>query len=109
MHTAGFWIAQHPSADQIVLDAQQIKIFNDNVRDHLKLTKDIFYLINHFKNESLLEIFKRTIQQYSDKNYFLADGSLKDDNFIDKVRKNMHLNGVVLGMEPRYVIVISYA
>ena len=42
MHTAGFWIARHTSADDVVMSSGQIEAFNRRVRKDLKLTKDIF-------------------------------------------------------------------
>ena len=109
MLMAGFWIGLHSSPDKIVLRPQQIKNFNENIRVSLKLTKDIFSLVDHFQTESLVDIFKKDIENYSDKILFLANGSGEYSNLLDKVKKNVHLSGVVLGMEPRYGLVVSYA
>lgn len=108
MHSPGFWISLHPSPDKIVLTSEQIKTFNENIQENLKLTKDIFSLINHFQTESLLDIFKKTLDDYS-QGYYLSNGAQVDENFVDQMRKQMHLRGVVLGIEPRYGLVTSYA
>ncbi len=109
MLSAGFWIAQHPSPDKTVLSSKEIKNFNGNVQDNLKLTKDIFSLVKNFQTESLLENFKRNIEEYSNKGFYLADGSEEDNNFVDRFKKNMHLSAIVLGLEPRYGLITNFA
>ncbi len=109
MLTAGFWIARHPSVDKIIMTPRQIDAFNANIRDHLKLTKDIFSLVDHFQTESLMDVFKRDIGSFTNKGYYTIKGIQDDNDFLDKVRNTMYLSGVVLGIEPRYGLVIHLA
>src|SRR3989338_4296548 len=44
MKTAGFWITQQPSPNQVIMTDDEIVQFNQHVREDLKLTKDIFNL-----------------------------------------------------------------
>jgi hypothetical protein len=108
MRSAGFWISLHPSPDKVIFNPEEIKTFNSRNRDQLKLTKDIFSLVNHFQTESLLDVFQNAINSFSS-GYYLANDSREDASFMEKVKKNMHLNGIVLGVEPRYGLIVSYA
>ena len=109
MLSAGYWVAQHPSPDRAVMQEAQIKAFNANIRAELKLTKDIFSLVNNLQMESLLETLKKNIVDYADKGYYLADGTQEDQVFVDRMKKNMHLSALVLGVMPRYGLIVSFA
>jgi hypothetical protein len=109
MRTAGFWIAKHPSVDHVMMNDAQIKTFNENVRHQLKLTKDIFALTSSVPAETLTETFNKTIKEYTEKNYYLADGSRQDNTFVERMKKNMHVSAVILGAAPRYGLVTSFA
>ncbi|MBF0490637.1 MAG: SH3 domain-containing protein [Candidatus Omnitrophica bacterium] len=109
MLSAGYWIARHASADKLVMDAKQIENFNDNIKTNLGLTKDIYSLVAHFQTESLSDVFKKNMADYLDKEFFLADGTQRDANYLDNIKKNMHLNAVVFGVEPRYALVTNFA
>lgn len=109
MRSAGFWISRHPSVDQTVMTEAQIKLFNQQVRSELKLTKDIFTLVSGLQTESLLDTLKKHLSDHADRGYYLADGTQQDQAFIDRVRKNMHLSGLMLGQMPRYGIMAAFA
>ncbi len=109
MLTAGFWISKHPSVDQIVMNEEQIRAFNDNIRNNLKLTKDIFSLVENFKTESLMDVFKKNLEDYAEGGYYTIDGTRNDAAFMEKVKTSMHLSGLVLGVAPRYGIIIHRA
>ena len=109
MLTAGFWIARHPSVDTMVMSFEQINTFNAHIRDELKLTKDIFLLEEHFQTESLMDVLKNDLSNFTDKGYYNIAGIRNDSSLIDKAKVNMHLSGVVLGVAPKYGLVIHYA
>jgi len=109
MLSAGYWISRHPSVDKIVMTSEGINAFNDNIRNNLKLTKDIFTLVEHFQTENLMDVFKGDLKEFSDKNYYTLDGLKADESLLDKIKNDMHLSGVIIGMEPRYGLVVHFA
>ena len=105
MNTAGYWIGLHSSPDQEILSADGIKIFNMHVQRDLKLTKDIFERTAHFKTESLVDIFEKTIKEFADKGLYTYAGARDTQEYLDKCRRNMNLGGVILGVQTRYGLI----
>lgn len=108
MKTAGFWISRHPSPDAVIMSPDAIGQFNSRLRNG-KLTKDIFSLLQGLKTESLLDNLKKTMSDIETKGYYTAAGIRNDADFMDNVRSNMNLNGVVMGVAPRYGLVVHFA
>ena len=109
MKTAGFWISQHPSPDAVIMSPDAIDQFNVHLIKDSKLTKNIFTIVEDLKTESLLEELEKTVADIIAKDYYTADGVRGDNDFIDEVRRNMNLNGVVAGVAPRYGLIVHYA
>ncbi len=109
MKTAGFWISRHPSPDAVIMSPDAIDQFNARLRNDKKLTKDIFTLIQDLKTESLLEDLEKTLSDIMAKGYYTAAGVRDDEDFMDDVKRNMNLSGVVIGVAPRYGLVVHYA
>jgi hypothetical protein len=109
MKTAGFWISRHPSPDTVIMSPDAIDQFNASLRNDKKLTKDIFTLVEDLKTESLLDDLEKTLADISAKNYYTAAGVRGDEDFMDDVKRNMNLSGVVIGVAPRYGLVVHYA
>jgi hypothetical protein len=109
MKTAGFWISRHPSPDAVIMAPEQIDQFNARLRTDKKLTKDIFTIIQDLKTESLLDDLQKTLSDIISKGYYTANGVRDDADFMDDVKRNMNLSGVVIGVAPRYGLVVHYA
>ncbi|MEI7998806.1 MAG: SH3 domain-containing protein [Candidatus Omnitrophota bacterium] len=107
MLTAGFWISQHTSVDKIVLTPVQIDAFNNNVRNQLKVTKDIFSITDNFQTEALVDVFNKSLESFKSKGYYTFDGTQNNIELLEKAKNNEHLSGLVLGVAPRYGIVVS--
>ncbi len=109
MKTAGFWISRYPSPDRVIMSPGQIDQFNAGLRNDKKSAKDIFTIIQDLKTESLLEELEKTLSEITGKNYYTAAGVRDDTDFMDDVRRNMNLSGVVIGVAPRYGLVVHFA
>jgi hypothetical protein len=109
MKTAGFWISRHSSPDAVIMDPAAIDQFNARLRSKYKLTKDIFILNKNLKTSSLIEDFEKTLSDIMSKGYYTVAGVRDDKNFMNDVKRNMNLSGVVMGMAPRYGLVVHYA
>ncbi|MDE2028047.1 MAG: SH3 domain-containing protein [Candidatus Omnitrophica bacterium] len=109
MKTAGFWIGRHPAPDAVIMSPDRIDRFNSSLRNDKKLTKDIFSLVDNLKTESLLADLEKTLSDISAKYYYTASGVKADADFMDRVRRNMNLSGVVMGQAPRYGLVVHFA
>jgi len=109
MKTAGFWISRHPSPDVLIMSPDAIDQFNAGLRSDKKLTKDIFSLIQDLKTESLLSDLEGTLSDITAKDYYTATGVKGDVDFYDDVKRNMNLSGVVIGVAPRYGLVVHFA
>jgi hypothetical protein len=109
MKTAGFWISRHPSPDAVIMSPDAIDQFNARLRNDNKLTKDIFTIIQDLKTESLLDDLEKTLSDITGKDYYTAAGVRDDQDFMDDVKRNMNLSGVVIGVAPRYGLVVHYA
>ena len=66
MLSAGYWISHHPDPDRLLMSIDEIKNFNFHVREDLKLTKDIFYLVDHFQTEALMDVLKKNLSDFTD-------------------------------------------
>lgn len=109
MNTAGYWINIHPSPDQVILSPEQIKTFNMHIQQDLRLTKDIFAATSHFKTESLIDVLEKTLKDFTDKGFYSLSGARDNRDFIEVARRNMNLGGVILGIQPRYGLIIHQA
>jgi len=109
MKTAGFWISHHPTPDAVIMSPDAIDQFNARLRNQNKLTKDIFTVIQDLKTESLLDTLEKTLSDIVAKDYYTAAGVREDQGFMDDVKRNMNLSGVVVGVAPRYGLVVHYA
>jgi len=109
MKTAGFWISHHPSPDAVIMTPDAIDQFNARLRSTNKLTKDIFTIVQDFKTESLVADFDKTLSDIIEKGFYTAAGVRNDQDFIDAAKRNMDLSGVVIGVAPRYGLVVHYA
>src|SRR5690242_6952228 len=78
MKTAGFWISRHPSPDTVIMTPDQIEQFNIRLRNatnlstneatgNIKLTKDIFTLVQDLKTQNLLQDLEKTIDDITAK------------------------------------------
>ncbi len=106
--TAGFWISRHPSPDSLILTQAGIAKFNQAIQNDLKLTKDIFSVTQDLKTETLLVDLEKIAADFIDKGYFSKEGVRDDKDFLGKVKRNMHLSGVVMGVVPRYGVVLRF-
>ncbi len=106
LKSPGFWIKHHPSPDAVVTTAQGIDKFNLAIQEELKLTKDIFSITQDLKTETLLADLEKELAGFIDKGYYTADGVRDDKDFLEKIKRNMHLSGVVMGVVPRYGVVL---
>ena len=109
MKTAGFWISRHPSPDAVIMSPEAIEQFNLRLSSEKKLTKDIFAIVQDLKTETLLADLEGTLSDIIAKGYYTATGNRDDGDFIDNVRRNMNLSGVVIGVTPRYGLIVHYA
>ena len=122
MKTAGFWISRHPSPDAVIMPPDAIDQFNKRLRNTTelneggvigpfdkRLTKDIFNIIRDLKTETLLQDLEKTLSGIMGEGYYTAAGVRGDEVFMEDVRRNMNLNSVVIGMAPRYGLVVHYA
>ena len=109
MKTPGFWISRHPLPDEVIMSPDQIDQFNARLRTDNKLTKDIFTIIQDQKTASLLDDIEKTLADIQSKNYYTAAGARGDEDFMDDVKRNMNLSGVVIGVAPRYGLVVHFA
>ena len=109
MNTAGFWVSQHPSPDALIMSSDEIVHFNQYIQNDVNLTKDNFAVTDNFKTEALVTNFEKIIAAFTEKGYYSASGVRDDQTFIDDVKRNMNLSGVVLGIVPRYGVIVHYA
>jgi len=109
MKTAGFWISRHPSPDAVIMSPDAIDQFNVNLRTDKKLTKDIFSLVQDLKTETLLDDMEKTLSDITAKGYYTSPNVRDQQDFMDDVKRNMNLSGVVIGVAPRYGLVVHYA
>ena len=109
MKTAGFWISRHPSPDAVIMSPDAIDQFNASLYSDKKLTKNIFTLIEDLKTESLLDDLQKTLSDIMGQGYYTAAGVRDDEDFMDDAKRNMNLSGVVVGVAPRYGLVVHYA
>ena len=108
MNAPGYWINRNPVPDKLIMTAPGVEIFNQHLRDDLKLSKDIFTITQDFKTEGLVDIFNKVLSDFASKGYYTASGSRDDAAFLDKAKLNMYLSGVVMGLQPRYGLVVRY-
>ncbi len=106
MLSAGFWINQHPSPDRIIMTPEQIDMFNLQVQNDLKLTSNIFATVSEERTQHLLSRLEQIITDYTQQGYYTAQGIKNDSDVVEKNKQNMHLSAVVLGIGPRFGVVV---
>ncbi len=109
MRNAGFWISRHPDPLKIILSPKDITAFNIHVQNDLKLTKDIFALLQDLKMEGLVGEFDRMVDGFIKKDLYTVSGIRDSQKLLDRARINMNTPGLVLGAAPRYGLVVHYA
>ncbi|MBF0510972.1 MAG: SH3 domain-containing protein [Candidatus Omnitrophica bacterium] len=109
MKTAGFWISRHPSPDTVIMAPPAIEAFNETLRGEKKLIKDIFTIVQDLKTETLLADMEKTLVDIKQKDYFTLNGLKVETDFLDDIRRNMNLPGIVMGSAPRYGLVVHFA
>jgi hypothetical protein len=109
MRSPGFWTSRHSSADMTVLDAPQIRTFNEHIRKDLKLTRDITGVGETFPGEELLIRVRDSLTLFSNKTYYLAASGTADKTFLLRLEKNMWLSRIQAVIEVRYGLTNGYA
>lgn len=107
MKTAGFWIAQHPSPNDIVMTSDEIALFNRRVQDDLKLTRDILNL-PEISGADVAKEWEETIRQFRKAGYYGADGRKERGAFYDELHALMRVN-IPLKITPAFGMVVHYA
>lgn len=109
MHTAGFWLTRHPDPLKTIFSPTEINAFNEHIQNDLNLTKDIFVLTQEFKTDALIGGFDKTINAFIQKDLYTQSGVRDSQNYLEKAKLNMNAPGLVLGVAPRYGLVVHYA
>ncbi len=109
MRTAGFWLTRHADPQKIILSASEIVTFNKHIQDDQHLTKDIFALTQDFKTDTLVSDFDKITNDFIQKDLYTRSGVRDSGNYLDKAKLNMNAPGLVLGVAPRYALVVHYA
>jgi len=109
MKTAGFWISRHPSPDALIMNPEAIARFNSRLCNDNKLTKDIFDIIQEQRTQTLSDDLEKIFEDIRSKDYYTAADVRDDEDFMDDVKGNMNLSGVVTGVAPRYGLVVHFA
>ncbi|MDO8580188.1 MAG: SH3 domain-containing protein [Candidatus Omnitrophota bacterium] len=109
MKTAGFWIGRHPDPDKMILSGEAIGQFNADIRERLKLTKDLRTRAVAIDGLSLKVSIDQLLLDMATKEYFLANGQRAQQDFFTKQRENVYLDGIPLNVEPRFGLIAHYA
>jgi hypothetical protein len=109
MKTAGFWIGQHPSPDQVILNAEGIAEFNRHVQDDLNLTTDILNLPAEFSGPKLVEEWQKTLDEFKKKGFYMASGQKANEAFFAKINGQIIDTAVNLKITPQFGFVVHYA
>lgn len=108
MKTPGFWIARHPSADQLIMTAPQVEEFNNRIQKKEKLVKDLFHLPEEFSGEELRTLFAETLEEFKNKNYY-AGSARADKKFFEAVKINMNLESIPEKIQPQFGFIVHFA
>ncbi|MCR4336766.1 MAG: SH3 domain-containing protein [Candidatus Omnitrophica bacterium] len=109
MKTAGFWIAQHPSPDKVILNSEEIRNFNKHITDELKLTKDITQWEKGYPGDELRMNLEKTFKDFVEKNYYQSGAQRASSAFYKDVEKDSNFGAIPEQISVRYGFIVHYA
>jgi hypothetical protein len=109
MKTPGYWIARHPSPDELIMDEVKIGELNTRVRDELKLIRDVTATPESFSGEEVAQVLRAKIAEIKSKNYFLENGEQTTELFLQEAEANLNLTSVPSIIEPQFGFILHYA
>lgn len=108
MNTPGYWIARHPSPDQIVMTSVEIHEFNASIQSKVKEVKDLTRIAENFSGDELTKNLRSRYEEFKSKDYFSRSGEVLSDLFLQEQLSNLNLTSVPGIIEPEFAFVLRY-
>ena len=89
MKTAGFWIGQLAQPDEVILDVDGIRALNRDIRDRLKLTKDIATFPERYNGDELRAALQRELDGFRTATRYGADGRALTSSYYASIEAVM--------------------
>ncbi len=89
MQRPGFWIAKHPSPDKVILTADRVQRFNQQL-SNAALTKDLLD-INAFDIKVGATQIEKELKKFARGDYFDREGKLASRDFFQAIKENINL------------------
>lgn len=108
MNSSGFWIARHPSPDQLVMTPDEVREFNATIRSKVKEVKDVTLVAENFSGDELTKTLRSHYEEFTNKTYFASNGDEISDLFLQDQLSNLNLTSVPSIIEPEFAFVLRY-
>ena len=89
MNTAGFWIGRLAQPDEVILDAAGVRALNRDIRDRLKLTKDIATFPERYSGDELRTALQRELDGFRTATRYGAGGRAVTSSFYASIETVM--------------------
>jgi hypothetical protein len=108
MQTPGFWIARHPSPDELVLDPTAVARFNQAIRD-MGLTRDLLAVPPTYSGQELKDTLIKSLQKLKEEGLTRRDGLKAEAAFFDGILDTMAVDNIPAEIPVRYGAIVHYA
>ncbi|MBF0478031.1 MAG: SH3 domain-containing protein [Candidatus Omnitrophica bacterium] len=91
MQTAGFWVSRNPHADEIIIPARIIPVFNKTIQENLKLTRNMTEFPSTVSGVIYFDKLQNKLSSLRNNGYFTSEGIIADQKFFNLIENNMNL------------------
>lgn len=109
MNTPGFWIGIQPYPDRVILNEEEIREFNEAIRNYLKISHDLSSYSSTAAGKDLLAALMRDISSISGKRLYLSGGDGVDRAMMHGIEENMELSKIPPEIRVRFGFVVKSA
>ncbi|MBN1613599.1 MAG: SH3 domain-containing protein [Deltaproteobacteria bacterium] len=109
MNSAGFWIGLHPFPDRVILNRDEIRELNGDIRKGLKTTHDLASYPMAALGGDLREALTRDLSSIGAMTLYLSNGDSVDGELLSGIEKNMGIEGIPQDIKVRFGFVVKSA
>ncbi len=109
MQRPGFWIANHPEPNKLILNQSGIERLNIHIRDELAMVSDIESFPEYHDGEKLKAELLDRFERIRGRDLFFKDSILVSDSFFESLLKNMGLESLSTSLPVQFGLIVGYS
>lgn len=108
MKTAGYWIEQLEDPDKIVLNPEEIELYNAHIVEEFGSVKIITDLTSDLTGDLVIKSTEGMYNYIKNQKLYFADGKKADKAFYAAVKDNLNLDSIPEMITPAYGLTVRY-